>query len=115
MIHIGLGVIMLAMVPLRGAAHQGSKPSPAAAEAKAREVMADLREARELVRDVNDRRTRERLELVLGRAELRMHDVLNHLGGSGSAARPAATSAEDFARLMKSLKAEAFDDKKLAL
>jgi hypothetical protein len=87
-------------------------PSPAArARAAARDLASDLREARELVKKVNDRRTRERLELLLSRAELRAGDIQKDLAALAAPRRKPLT-AEELAQFMKGLNANAFDNQK---
>jgi Domain of unknown function (DUF4476) len=89
------------------------KPSPAAsARAAARDLASDLREARELLKKVNDRKTRERLELLLSRAELRAADIQRDLAALAAPPR-VALSPDEFAKFLKGLKANAFDDGKV--
>jgi Domain of unknown function (DUF4476) len=91
-----------------------AKPSPAAAAASAaKDVAADLREARDLLKKVSDRRTRERLELLLTRAELRAGEIQQNLAALSVPAKPLPLSDDEFRRLLKSLKAESFDKGKL--
>lgn len=91
------------------------KPDPAAAAAEAaRQVAADLKEARDLLRKVTDKPTRERLELLLTRSELRLAELQKNVARLTAPARPTAASAEDFARVLKGVKAESFDDRKVS-
>jgi hypothetical protein len=90
------------------------KPSPAAsARAAARDLAADLRAARELLKKVNDRRTREQLELLLNRAELRAGDIQRDLAALAAPPRRVALSPVEFAKFMNGLKANAFDNGKV--
>src|SRR5579859_1368518 len=78
-------------------------PSPAArARAAARDLASDLREARELLKKVNDRRTRERLELLLSRAELRAADLQKDLAALATP-RKVPLTADQLAAFLKGL------------
>jgi len=120
MMRMGIGVLVLMVVLAPLSADQPAttpvgkdKPSLAAeASAAAKDVAADLREARDLLKKVTDKQTRERLELLLTRSELRIGDIQKNLAGLAAAAKPVAISTEDFSKLIKGLQAEAFDDGK---
>jgi hypothetical protein len=89
------------------------KDSPsAAAVAKVKEIAADLKEARELLAKVADKPTRDRLELLITRSELRAVELEKSLANVVPASAAAPLSAEEFAKLLKSLKAESFDEGK---
>lgn len=89
------------------------KPEPSAAITTAvKEIAADLREARELLKKVTDKAARERLELLITRTELRAVEIERALVDLPSAELPEPLSREEFAKLLKSLKAESFDDGK---
>jgi hypothetical protein len=89
------------------------KDNPSAALATAvKEMAADLREARELIKKVADKPTRERLELLITRSELRAVEIEKSLATATPAGATAPLPAEDFAKLLKGLKAEAFDEGK---
>lgn len=80
-------------------------------------IAADIREAREVAKTVTDVRTRERLELLLSRAELAARDLQQAATKQQPAApaqRPGAMPAEDFSRFLSALSANAFDDARLA-
>lgn len=78
-------------------------------EVSAAKIAADLKEARGLLKDVSDRKTREKLELLIGRAELAAKDLQAEL----AAASPLmALSKDDFAKILKGLKDQSFDDGK---
>lgn len=78
-------------------------------ETAAAKIAADLKEARALLKDVSDRKTREKLELLIGRAELAAKDLQADL----AALAPAASlSKDDFAKLLKGVKDQSFDDGK---
>jgi hypothetical protein len=76
-------------------------------------LAADLKEARELLGKVSDKPTRERLELLITRSELKVLELEKMFaGGVVPSTGPAPMSAENFAKLLKGLKAESFDDGK---
>lgn len=80
-------------------------------------IVADVREARDIARTVPDVRTRERLELLLSRAELTVRDLQQAAIGQQNPpqAQPAiAMPPSDFARFLTALSANAFDDARLA-
>ena len=79
-------------------------------EVAAGKIAADLKEARGLLKDVSDRKAREKLELLIGRAELAAKDLQAELA---AAAPLAALSKEDFAKILKGLKDQSFDDGKM--
>jgi hypothetical protein len=79
---------------------------------KAKEMAADLKEARELLKGVADKATRDRLELLITRSELRAVELEKSLGTATPAKPATPLSAEDFAKLLKALKAESFDEGK---
>jgi hypothetical protein len=89
------------------------KLSPVAnAQVAAKDVADDLREAREVLKKIADKKTRERLELLLTRAELRTTDIQKSLAILGSAPRRAPLSAEAFAKFLKGVRGNAFDNEK---
>jgi hypothetical protein len=61
----------------------------------------------------NDRRARERLELLLSRAELRAADLQKDLAALAAPPRRVALSPDEFAKFMAGLKANAFDSGKV--
>lgn len=73
----------------------------------------DLRDARRLLVDVNDRKLRDQLELVLSRASLKVEELEEWLPRlpRGQAKQP--ISDEDFAKLLKNLKEQSFDEQKV--
>ena len=79
-------------------------------EVTAGKIASDLKEARGLLKDVSDRKTREKLELLIGRAELAAKDLQGELA---AAAPLAALSKDDFAKILKGLKDQSFDDGKV--
>ena len=75
------------------------------------QIQRDLQEARDLVKRLPATPNRDRLELLLTRVELSLKQL-----GSGGTARPVAITANDFNKLMFSLRNQAFDkDKYLCL
>jgi DNA-binding TFAR19-related protein (PDSD5 family) len=115
---MGVAILALALAPPawgQPAAAPKDKPNPILKAAAAnRQVLADLREAQDVLKGITDRRTRERLELLLTRAELRANDVQKELAALAAAAKPAPVSDEDFAKILASLKGNAFDKDKLS-
>jgi hypothetical protein len=111
---VALAVSLPALCAAQPAPAAKDKPSPAAsARAAARDLAADLREARELLKKVNDRKTRDRLELLLSRAELRAADIQKGLAALAAPPRRVALSADEFAKFLKGVHANAFDTGKL--
>jgi len=107
------GIVLLAFVSLALAQKPAEKNSPGAELAtKAKEIATDLKEARDVLKGVADKTTRDRLELLLTRSELRAVELEKSLAGAAPASITPPLSAEDFAKLMKSLKAESFDEGK---
>src|SRR5262245_18398833 len=86
-----------------------------AVEATTKHILADLHEAQEVLKSVFDRLTRERLELLLSRAELRVRDVQQLLTVAEEPDRPEAPSTEDFASVLTAIKAKWPDRERLAL
>ncbi|WP_165219293.1 DUF4476 domain-containing protein [Aquisphaera insulae] len=93
--------------------------TPAQAKARADEIVKDLREAAAEARKINDKPLREKIELRLGRAELKARELADEL----SRVRPAATpgipgplplSQPEFDKLLQGLRKESFDDRRLA-
>lgn len=98
-----LGVALLAAAQKEPA----RKKSPQ--ETAAAKIAADLKEARGLLKDVSDKKTREKLELLIGRAELAAKDLQADLAAN---APVASMAKEDFAKVLKGLKDQSFDDGK---
>src|SRR6187399_3204633 len=71
------------------------KDGPSALSAKVKEIAADLKEARELLAKGADKPTRERLELLITRSELRAVELEKSLVGVVPAASAPPLSAED--------------------
>jgi hypothetical protein len=120
MFRTGISLLLAGVVALpclaQPAPPAGAKqPAPAAAaDAALKDITADLREARELIKKVTDRPTRDRLELLLTRSELKATELQRSLVTLAPPSRPAAASAEDFAAFLKTLKGQSFDDGKAA-
>jgi hypothetical protein len=90
------------------AADKEPKKSPQ--EVALNKIAADLKEARGLLKDVSDRKTREKLELLIGRAELAAKDLQKELA---ALAPVGGMPKDDFARVLKGLKDQSFDDGKM--
>ena len=105
----------IALVPavVLGQAKQAEAPLTSSLAATAKEVAADLKEVRELLKKVTDKATRERIELLVTRSELKAMELERSLAGVAVTAQPMGISAENFAKLLKGLKAESFDDGKV--
>jgi hypothetical protein len=113
-----LGVaVLIGFLPLApGQQPAGSKDRPnpiVKAAATNRQLMEDLRDAQDLLKNIQDRRTRERLEVILTRAELRAGDVQKALAALAAAAKPAALPEAEFARILSGLKGQSFDKDKV--
>jgi hypothetical protein len=92
--------------------------APAAAPEKAREevrdLLVDVREAKTLAGVVGEKAVREKLELALLRAERRAENLERLLAAVGPAG-PAALAGDEFAQLLKSVKAESFDNRRVPI
>jgi hypothetical protein len=95
----------------------GPKGSPVARAGEAVDkVIADLKEARKLVPTISDKTLREKLELLISRAELSAGDVRKELMDlmHATPARPSAgMPAPEFAKFLEALKKNAFDKDKV--
>jgi|GEM_PF-4313437 len=105
-------VITLSVAGCQSVAAQTTTAEKAALIASAKELAADLKEARELLKKITDRNTRDRLELLITRSELKVLELEIALAGAATGSAPQAMTAENFAKLLKGLKAESFDDNK---
>lgn len=70
-----------------------------------------LKDARRLLTDIDDQQLRERLELLLARAALQADDLEELLGSRPRQRKP--ISAADFAKLLRGIKEQAFDEDKV--
>jgi hypothetical protein len=90
--------------------------TPVQARREVDQIAKDLREARALNHGIADTALREKMELILSRAELRARDLSERLAKASVAqpkpAAPVALPAPDFEKLLKGLKQEAFDEGK---
>ena len=110
-----LAVVLPALCWGQSAPPAKEKTSPiASAKAAAKDVAADLREARELVKKINDKKLRTRLELLLARSELKTLDIQKNLTVLASLPKRVPVSADELAKFVKGLKANAFDTEKAA-
>jgi hypothetical protein len=114
---LGVAVLIGVLVPLVAGQQSPAgkdKPNPIVKAATAnRQLIAELRDAQDLLKNIPDRRTRERLEVLLTRAELRANDVQKELASLAAAARPAAVPEAEFAKIHTGLKALPFDKDKV--
>ena len=76
------------------------------------DLKKDLRDARRLLVDVNDRKLRDQLELLLSRAALKAEDLEGLLAGPSRGRFELRVTDEDFAKLLKNLKDQAFEEQK---
>jgi Domain of unknown function (DUF4476) len=85
--------------------------SPAQAREEVDQIVKDLREARAIAAKVGDKATREKLELILGQAELRARNLSDDLAKAKPAPPPAPVplTAADLDKLVNGLEKEAFD------
>jgi hypothetical protein len=114
MLRFSCTVVALLLFTRSLALAQAVKPEAACdATASIKQISADLREARTLLPKVPDKTTRERLELLLTRAELRATEIEKVLAKVPNATGPSPISADDFAKLLAAVKKESFDDGKL--
>ena len=114
------GAVSLTVVSTRGQGPSGGRPpgSRAITVAQARDavdqIARDLREARKMTNAIAEKATRDRLELVLARAELRAIDLREELGKvPDPPAGPRPLTEEEFAHLLKGVSAQPFDKDKL--
>jgi len=112
-----IGVLVVALVPLawgQQATGPKDKPSPITKAAAAnRQLLMALHDAQEALKTINDKRARERLELLLSRAELRANEVQKELAILAAASRPTALPAEEFNKILAALKTQSFDKDKV--
>jgi hypothetical protein len=73
-----------------------------------RKIQADLKEARGLLKNVTDKATREKLELLITRSELAAAELAKTIPE-----KAAVLGDAEFAKLLTSLKSNSFDDGKL--
>jgi DNA-binding TFAR19-related protein (PDSD5 family) len=76
-------------------------------------LKSDLRDARRLLADIDDRQLREQLELLLSRAALKAEDLEELLGGAPRGRVQLPISDADFAKLIENIKEQSFDEQKL--
>ena len=77
------------------------------------DLQRNIKEARKLLADINDRALREQLELLLSRAALIAEDLSEPLATSPRDRRKLPISDADFAKLLKNLKGQSFDEQKM--
>jgi hypothetical protein len=104
----------VALAQVSNSGTNSANSNHAAIAAAAKELAADLKEARELIKKVTDKATRDRLELLITRSELKALEFEKSLAGAATATStaPMAISQENFDKLLKGLKSESFDDGK---
>lgn len=114
---LGVAVLAAALAPLALAQEQpGAKDKlvpGAKSAATAKQMAADLREALDLVNTLPKGKTRDRLELLLRRAQDKADDIKSDMAALAAAAKPAAVSEADFAKILAGLKAQTFDKDKV--
>jgi hypothetical protein len=108
-------LVVVAVALVAATAARAQSGAAARASAAVKEIAADLREARDLLKMPPDKSKRERMELLLTRAELKAGDVQKELAALGTAPRLQAVSADEFAKVLKAVKAPPFDDAKLSV
>lgn len=106
----------LALLPALAAAQTKLPEMPPASSlaTTAKEVAADLKEVRELLKKVTDKATLERIELLVTRSELKALELEKTLAATAAVPPPTGIAADNFAKLLKGLKAEKFDDGKVS-
>src|SRR5690242_4468169 len=115
---VWFGFAALVLIPLAFCSGQSApavkeKTTPVTnAQAAAKDVANDLREARALLKKVADKKTRDRLELLLTRAELRSMEIQKTLAALGSGPKRTPLSSEAFAAFLKGVHGNAFDNEK---
>jgi hypothetical protein len=87
--------------------------TPLQARKEVDQIIGDLREARTLAVKIGDKAIRDKMELILNRAELRARDLSDDLAQARPAQPLTALPAADFEKLLKGLKQEPFDQGKL--
>jgi hypothetical protein len=109
-----LCVALFALSPA-AAGQEKKKPEPTPAEkikAAVKELSDNLREARDLLKKIGDKALREKLELAILRAEAKAAEIDKELAKL-QPGQPGAMPADEFAKVLKGLKAESFDDGKV--
>jgi hypothetical protein len=91
------------------------KVTPAQMRETLHQLELDLREARGLAAAITDKGLRGRMEKLIERMEQRREQLAKQLGSLGGEPARRAVADADFARFLKALKDESFDDRKLAL
>ena len=92
-----------------------TQKEPPAPEETVSQVLADLREARGMLGSIRQSQVRERLDLLLARAELGIDDLRRHLAEPPGSHRPSAATAEDFGAILQAIKKRWPDRERLAL
>jgi hypothetical protein len=97
--------------PSRG---KGGAITPAQAREEVDQIVKDLREARAIAARVGDKAARDKLELILGQAELRARTLSEDLARAKPApVAPPILSATEVDKLVNGLSKEPFDPGKL--
>jgi len=112
--YVSFAVVVMLVSPLLVLAQAPNKePTPAEKAALAvKEITDTLKEARGVLKQVTDKATREKLELLIGRAELKAAELEKELAGLKPSVAKSMTDA-DFAVILKGLNAESFDSGKI--
>jgi hypothetical protein len=98
------------------ASENGGGLSPAQARKQVDDIAKDVREARAAAARIGDKALRERIERLLGQAELRARDLSDQLArarGPRAPAAPVPLSSAEFDKLLKGLRKEPFDEGRL--
>ncbi|MFO0953849.1 MAG: DUF4476 domain-containing protein [Isosphaeraceae bacterium] len=112
-----IGAACLASALVVSAWAQPQIPPRPSARQRVEQLRADLREAQSVVKGLADRRARDRLELLLTRAELHASELQNAAAQLDRppvfVAVPRVVTDAEFAPMLKAVKDQSFDNRKL--
>ncbi len=97
----------------RTASRGSSDRSHAHASETIAALQSNLKNARRMLADIRDQRTREKLEVLLSRAALQADELDELLGRSGHSQHRTPISEAEFAKLIDNVKDQSFDDDKI--
>jgi septal ring factor EnvC (AmiA/AmiB activator) len=110
---LAAGVVVLV---LAASAPAQGRPSPEQqVQDTINSLARDIAEAKDLAALVSDKTLRSKMEKNIARMEVRLEELQKQLGGIITVPNPTAISDADFNKLLKAVKGEAFDDKKVTL